>query len=208
MNISKFFLIEAALVIAVIPLLFLLQGKNKKSPLVRSSNKEDLLEKTSIYLPNKKKILELEKLAKNQGSGIEFDLLVGNWKFMNVWKKGTDEEDFVFSSLLRIFSANLELKKSLSNDHPFRFSIGVSIEFGIISIKFSGNGYLKGNQPLLPFIFNLIELKSGSSILLSKTLEEPVEKDTSFFELISSGESGKWLSARGQGGGLILWLKD
>ena len=33
------------------------------------------------------------------------------------------------------------------------------------------NGYLKGNQPCLPFFLNLIELKSGSSILLSKSLK-------------------------------------
>ena len=208
MNISKFLLIDAVLVITVIPLLFLLESKNKKSPLLRSSKKEDLLEKTSINLPDKEKLLELEKLASSQGSGIEFDSLVGNWKFVTVWKKGTDKEDSVFSSLLRVFSANLELKKSLSIDQQLRFSIIVSIQFGIVSIEFSGNGYLKGHQPCLPFFLNLIKLKSGSSILFSKSLKEPLEKEKSFFALIASGKNGRWLSARGQGGGLILWLKD
>ena len=208
MNISKFLYIDAALVIAIIPLLFLLQGKNKKSPLFRSSNKKDLLENTAINLPDKEKLLELEKLASSQGSGIEFNSLIGNWKFATVWKKGADDEDFIFSSLLRVFSANLELKKNLSIDHPIVFSISASIQFGIISIEFSGDGYLKGDQPILPFFFNLIEIKSGSSILLNKSLEEPVEKEKSFFALIASGECGEWLSARGQGGALILWLKD
>ena len=208
MNLSKFLLIDAVLVITVIPLLFLLQIKNKKSLLIRSSKKKDLLEKTSINLPNKEKLLELEKLATSQGSGIEFDSLVGNWKFMTVWKKGTDKEDSIFSSLLKVFSANMELKKSLSIDQQFNFSITASIQFGIVSIEFSGNGYLKGHQPCLLFFLNLIELKSGSSILFSKSLKEPLEKEKSFFALIASGENGRWLSARGQGGALILWMKD
>jgi len=208
MNLSKFILIDAVLVITVIPLLFLLQSKNKKSPLMRSSKKEDLLEKTSTNLPDKEKLLELEKLASSQGSGIEFDSLIGNWKFVTVWKEDTDKEDSVFSSLLRVFSANLELKKILSIDQQLKFSITTSIQFGIVSIEFSGNGYLKGHQPCLPFFLNLIELKSGSSILLSKSLKEPLEKEKSFFALIASGVDGRWLSARGQGGALILWLKD
>jgi len=208
MNISKFLLIDAALVIAVIPLLFWLQGIKQKSPLFRSSKKEDLLEKTSINLPDKEKLLELEKFACRQGSGIEFDSLVGNWKFVTVWKEDTDDDDSVFSSLLRVFSANLCFKKHLSIDHPLELSIIVSIKFGIFSIEFSGNGYLKGHQPLLSFFFNLIEIKSGSRVLLSKSAGEPLEKKKSFFALIASGEGGKWLSARGQGGALILWLKD
>ena len=208
MILSKFLLIDAVLVITVVPLLFLLQSKNKKSSLVRSSKNEDSLEKISINLPDKEKILELEKLARSQGSGIEFDSLVGNWKFVTVWKKGTDKEDSIFSSLLKVFSANLELKKSLSIDQQLNFSITASIQFGIVSIEFSGNGYLKGHQPCLPFFLNLIELKSGPSILLSKSLKEPLDKEKSFFALIASGGDGRWLSARGQGGALILWLKD
>ena len=209
MNMTEFLLIDSALVITVIPFLILLQGKNTKSPLLRSSNKKDLLEKTSTNLPDKPKILELEKLAKSQGSGIEFDSLVAKWKFVTVWKKDSEDEDSIFSSLLRVFSANLELKKNnLSIHHPLKFTIAVSIHFGIVSIEFSGNAYLKGDQPFLPFFFNLVELKSGSSVLLSKLLVEPVKKEKSYFALIASGENGEWLSARGQGGALVLWLKD
>ena len=104
--------------------------------------------------------------------------------------------------------ANLELKKDISIENPLKFFITASIQFGIFSIEFSGNGYLKGEQPLLPFFFNLIELKSGSTILVSRSLEEPVEKEKSFFALIALGENIRWLSGRGQGGSLILWLKD
>ena len=207
MNISKFLLIDAALAIAAIPLLFLLQSGKRKSPLLTSSEKAELLRKSSIKLPNKEKLIELEKLAKNQGSGIEFYSLIGDWKFVSVWKKDIDEEDPVFSSLLRIFSAKIEFKKGISTENSTKFSVVASIQFGLFNIEFSGSGFLKGKQPLLPFVFNLIELKSGSNILLSRSLKEPEEKEKSFFALIALEENGKLLSARGQGGVVMIWLK-
>ena len=207
MNLSDFLLIDAAIVIAVIPIFYLIQG-NKKSPLFLNSNMEKLSGKTSIKLPDTSELLKLEKTAKIKGSGIESDSLVGNWKFVSVWKKNTEKEDSIFSSLLRVFSAKLEIKKSISIKDSLEFAITASIKFGIISIEFAGNGYLKGEQPILAFLFNLIELKSGSNILLSKSIEETLEKGKSFFALIATGENGRWLSARGQGGSLILWLKD
>ena len=208
MTIPTFLLIDAGLVIAGIPLLLLIQGKNKKVALFRSSKKEELLEKTSYKLPNKAKLLDLEKLAKREGSGIKFDSLIGNWKFVSVWEKNTDKDNSIFSSLLRIFSANIEFKKDISTENPYEFAIITSINFGILSIEFSGPGYLRGKQPCLPFFFNLIELKSGSRILLSRYLHEPLKKETSFFEVIGSGQSEEWLSVRGQGGAIVLWLRD
>ena len=209
MNLSKFLFIDAALAIAAISLLFLLKGRNhKNSSFSQSTNKKELREKKSINLPDKEKLLNLEKLASRESSGIDFDSLVGNWKFVSVWKKDNDDKDSVFSSLLRVFSANLELKKDFSPQSQLKFSISASIQFGLFSIKFSGSGYLKGNQPYLPFFFNLIEFKSGSNVLLRSTIKEPIEKEKSFFALIALEESEGWLSARGQGGALILWLKD
>ena len=208
MNISKLLLIDAAVAIAGSSLLFLLKGRKKNSSLFRSSNKEALLEKTSINLPEKEELLALEKLARSEGSGIEFDSLVGDWNFVSVWKKDTDNEDSVFSSLLRLFSAKLQLKKDVSPQNPIGFVISASIQFGLFSIKFSGSGYLKGKQPILPFFFNLIEFKSGSSVLLRNSIKEPVEKEKSFFAMIASDELEGWLSAKSQGGSLILWLKD
>ena len=166
------------------------------------------MKKPSTKFPSKEKLINLEKNAKDEGTRIEFDSLIGNWKFAKVWKKDSDEEDSIFSSLLRVFSAKLEFQKYKSIEYPFKFTITASIQFGITSIEFSGNGYLKGEQPLIPFVFDLIKLKSGSRILLSKSLKEPLEKEKSFFALIASGENGRWFSARGQGGALILWLKD
>ena len=208
MNISKFLLIDAVILFTAIPLIFLTQGAQNNFSLFRNSKKEYMLENISINLPDKGKLLELEVIAENQSSGIEFDSLIGNWKFVSVWKKGADDEDSVFSSLLRVFFANLKLKKDPSIENLLKFLITISIRFGIISLEFSGKGYLEGSQPFLAFFFNLIELKSGSNVLLSRSLKEPAQKEKSFFALIASGQSGKWLSARGQGGALILWLKD
>jgi len=208
MNISKFVLIDVALVIVLVLLLPVVQGGKKQSSLFRRMRKEDLVETTSINLLDKNRLIALEEIAKSRGSGIEFDSLVGNWKFISVWKKDSDEEDSVFSSLLRIFSANLEIKEVISSENPFIFSIITSIQFGLFSIEFIGSAYLKGNQPLLPFFFRKIELKSGSSILLSRSLKEPVVNGKSFFELIALEDNGSCLSARVQGGSLVLWLKD
>ena len=206
MNISKFLLIDSALVIAIIPVLFLLQGK-KSSPLLRRSNKEELLRKTSIILPNKEKLINLEKLAKDQGSGIEFESLIGNWKFVSVWEKDRDNEDHLFSSLLRVFSANIEFQKEISTNNSPKFSVITSIQFGLLTIEFSGSGYLRGKQPLLAFFISLIELKLRSKILLRRSLIGPKAKEELFFSLIALENNGDWLSARGQGGALVLWLK-
>ena len=207
MNISKFLLIDAVLAITTIPLLFWLQAGKRESTLLRSSYKEKLLRKTSVELPEKEKVIEQEKLAKNQGSGVEFDSLIGDWKFVSVWKKYIDEDDPVFSSLLRVFSANLEFKKGISAKDSSEFPVIASIQFGIFTLEFSGSGSLKGKQPLLAFFLNLIELKSGSNTLLSRSLKEPEDKKKSFFALIAL-EDGKWLAARGQGGAVVVWLKD
>ena len=208
MNISKYLLIDVGFVITAITLLFVFQGGKKKSPLFQSSNIEKLLRESSVKFPEKEKLIMLEKLSKDQGSGIKFDSLVGDWKFASVWKKDQDEEDQVFSSLLRVFYANLKIKKKISIEHFPTFPVVASIRFGFFTIEFSGTGYLRGKQPLLPFFLNLIELKSGSNILLARRLKEPADKEKPFFSLIASEDNGRWLSARGQGGSLLLWLKD
>ena len=208
MNISKFLLIDAVLVIAAIPLLFFVSGGKRKSPFLRSSSKEELLRKASGKLPDKEKLRELEKFAKEQGSGIEFDSIIGIWKFISIWKKDIDEEDPIFSSLLRVFSAKIEFKKDLLTKNSTELSVIASIQFGLFSIVFSGTGYLKGKQPLLPFCLNLIELKAGSNILLRRSLKEPEDKEKSFFAMIALEENDELLSARGQGGEVVIWLKD
>tara|TARA_Y100001968_G_scaffold26806_1_gene20911 strand:+ start:915 stop:1544 length:630 start_codon:yes stop_codon:yes gene_type:complete len=208
MNIAKYLLIDVGLVIAAIPLLILLKGRNKRSSLFSIPNNKELLEKTYINLPDKEKLLELEELAIKETSGIDFDSLLGDWKFVSVWEKDSNDENFIFSSLLRVFSANLEIKNNASPQDRNRLSISSSIQFGLLSIKFSGSGNLKGKQPFLNYSLNLIEFKSGSNILLSRSIMESAQKEKSFFALIASNESFGWLSARVQGGSLVLLLRD
>ena len=207
MNITKFLLIDLVLLIAAIPLLFLLQRDKKNLTPRKNSNKEELLRQTSIELPDKEKLIKLEKHAKDQGSGIGLNSLIGNWKFVSVWKKDEEEKDSLFSSLLRVFSANIEFKKDTSTEDLNKFSIITSIKFGILTIAFSGSCFLSGERPILLYFFNVIELNSGSNVLLRKTLREPTEEEKSVFALIALEESGEWLSARSQGGELVLWLK-
>ena len=76
----------------------------------------------------------------------------------------------------------------------------------MLSIRFIGGGNLNGKQPLLLFFFECIELKAGSSVVFSRSLKIPDEKDRPFFALISMEKNSKWLSGRGRGGGLALWI--
>ena len=206
MNFSEFLLIDAVSAITIFLVLFLLKGR--KTDLYRSSNKKEKIKKDYSQIPEIERLLELEKVAIIEGSGINFDSLIGNWKFISIYKKDMDYEDYIFSSLLRFFSASMELKKETSKTNTNQFSIITSIKFGFFIIRFSGSGYLKGKQPLLTYFFNLIELKSGSAHLISRSLNEPLEKEKSFFALIAPEESSNWISARGQAGSLIFWLKD
>ena len=204
---TNFLLIDIALLLLGFPLLWILQKGKGQSSFLGNMKSNEILDETSRSIPNLKELLELEKLARKEGSGIELDSLIGLWKFISVWKRGTDNEDSISSSLLRLFSASLELRKRKTNEEVLQIEITNSIEFGALSIRFIGFGELKGSQPLLPFFFESIELKLGSRILLRQSLDIPDEKNRPFFALIAIEETSKWLSARGRGGGLALWLK-
>ncbi len=207
MNFTRFLIIDCYLFLIVFFLVYLFKkNKDNISPR-RFFNKTHAADDISLDLPDLNKILDLEKFAKKEGSGIEFSDLIGLWKFVTVWKVGKDKEDSLSSSLLRLFSASLELRENQSKDGASSFSIVNSIEFGLLSIIFKGYGDLKGSQPRLPFSFECIQLKLGSVILLSRNIDIPNEKDKPFFALIAIEKSRGWLSARGRGGGLALWVK-
>ena len=44
-------------------------------------------------LPQYTEIKNLESISKKDGSGIEYEDLIGTWKFNSVWKKGSKEID-------------------------------------------------------------------------------------------------------------------
>tara|TARA_Y100001968_G_C18897208_1_gene499014 strand:- start:50 stop:550 length:501 start_codon:yes stop_codon:yes gene_type:complete len=159
-------------------------------------------------LPNQKKLLELEKLARVDGSGIKFNSLIGLWKFDTVWKQGLEKKDSISSTLLKIVSASLELKKDTQNQTDEKFTIANSIKFGLLSLRFSGIANLERKQPLLPFSFNRIEIKLASLTIFRRSLPTPDLSKRPFFALIAIDKNGKWLSARGKGGGLALWQKE
>ena len=160
-----------------------------------------------INIPSLEKLLELEKKARLEGSGIEYDALLGLWKFHSVWKQGSDQEDSISSTLLQVLSASLELKKETQDLQEELFTIANSIQLGLLSLRFSGIANLERKQPLLPFSFNCIEIKLASLIILKRSLPTLEPKKRPFFALIAMDSNGKWLSARGKGGGLALWQK-
>ncbi len=207
MNLIEYLLISFLLAILVITIFLQFKGTDIEESIFSkiSNGKQDKFESGNI--PTLEKLLELEKIARKEGSNISFNSLIGSWEFISVWKRETDKEDSFSSSLLRLFSARLELTKIEITQDEDRFSIRNSIEFGFLSINFLGEGYLKGLQPLLPFFFERIELRAGERILLKRSIDIPSENNMPFFALIGMGKSGKWLSARGRGGGLALWLK-
>ena len=135
MNIFKLLLIEAVLIIGTIAVLFYPKGI-KKFYVFKTNRENGLFREISLKLTDKEKLFELETLTKTQGSGIQFDSPTGDWKFVSVWKKDNDIEDLFFSSLLRIFSANIEFKKDNSVEHSTKFLVISSIQFGIFTIEF------------------------------------------------------------------------
>ena len=161
-----------------------------------------------INLPSLEKLIELEKIARVEGSGIDYDSLLGHWKFNSVWKKGSDKENSISSTLLQVLSASLELKKETQNPEKELFTITNSIQFGLLSLRFSGIAKLERKQPLLPFSFDCIQIKLASFIILKRSLPIPEQNKRPFFALIAIDSNGKWLSARGKGGGLALWKRD
>ena len=197
MTLSKILLIDTFLILLLIPLILIING---------SKNKE--IDEKYKNLPNFKELIESEKLAQKEGSGIGFDSMIGVWNFISVWKKDSNIKDNLASSLLRFFSAKLEIKESHKSDESQKYEISNSIEFGLLTMRFLGSGKLKGRQPLLLFFFERIELTLASNILLSREFTKPIEKKRPFFALIEINEERGWLSARGRGGGLALWLKS
>ena len=166
------------------------------------------MDQIRIDLPSLNKLTELEKKSRLEGSGIEFDSLVGIWKFNSVWKQGSDRKDSIASTLLQLISASLELKKDTQNPEEEKFTIANSIKFGLLTLRFSGYANLQRKQPLLTFSFDCIQINLASLTILKRSLPTPDQKKRPFFELIAIDSKGKWLSARGKGGGLALWVQD
>ncbi len=164
----------------------------------------DLLDRC---LPDGEELLLLEEVAKKSGSGIEGRSLLGLWNFLLVWPKGKSNEDLIKSTILRFFSASLELRLLDQHTEHMPFEIVNSVSFFFFKVQFKGLANLRGKQPLISFYFDRFEITVGSKILFEHNISKQNESEWPFFSLIAIGKSEHWLAARGRGGGLALWLK-
>ncbi len=176
--------------------------------IINGDKSEEVTDFANVTTPEFKELLSLEELARNKGTGISLHSLLGTWKFKTVWSNESEKEDSIASLLLRYFSASLELEKLEIEKNGFNTRLLNSISFGILSIKFSGYGILKGSQPLLSFYFESIEFCYLQNVLFKRLLLIPDQNNRPFFALIGIGEKNEWLSARGRGGGLALWIRS
>ena len=159
-------------------------------------------------LPEFNKIIDLEKFANKSGSGISYERLIGCWNLRYVWKKSTKKVDNISSSFLQILSASLQLSKSDSADENQGYAVQNSIRFGLLTIVFKGDAFLKGKRPVLFFYFKKVVISISKLNIFKKDFEKPDTKKLPFFALIALGEDDKWLCARGKGGGLALWIRS
>ena len=159
-------------------------------------------------LPNLEQIKNYERIAKKNGTGIQFKDLLGNWRFQYVWKKGKDRIDNLSTTLLQVLSANLELSEYKIKKDESKYIIKNSIRIGLISFIFIGNAFLKGKRPLLSFYFENFYFKVGNLTLLKRAINKIDSEKMPFFSLIAIDNNQKWLVARGKGGGLAVWIID
>ena len=158
-------------------------------------------------IPDIKELKLLEKNSQKKGSGIVYEELLGIWKFQYVWGKESDEIKNISSSILQVLSARLELKRENIEDQV-SFKIKNSIKFGLFNIIFSGSAELKGIRPLLTFYFKELKMSISNFPIFYKELKKPEDKKMPFFSLIGISPKGKWMCARGRGGGLAIWVKS
>ena len=208
MDIPKFLLLDFLIFLAGTVFLISFRLFFKSSYPSNQFNNKEPLNLANFSIPELSTLIDLEVRAKKEGNVINFDNLMGSWKFIKVWKKTTDLDDYFSSYLLRLFEATLHLieRDDLNNEFPLR--ITNSIQFGTLSLRFSGNCNLKGKQPLLNFYFEDIELSFGPKLIYRKTLDIPQSNKRPFFALVALDNKNKWLAARGRGGGLALWVKQ
>ena len=207
MNLTKILLIDGAfLSIGILSFVILTENKSIFGFFKKSGNNQKLDQLSKIE-PSLNELLKLECVAKKIGSGIQSDEIVGFWNFATVWNQEQDTEPSIFSPLLRLFSASLEISQCKVTEEALNLEINNSIQFGALLIKFIGLGELQGQRPLLIFYFDRIELKVGERILVKRLLKIPEKKERPFFALIGIDKDKRWLAARGRGGGLALWKK-
>ena len=155
-------------------------------------------------------LVQLEKHSRQQGSGISQKDLAGSWRLVDVWDRQARPRGGQ-ARLLQGLQARLEIgpEQPPGVPHPEACALELrnSVRLGALALMFQGPGWLEGRRPLLRFRFELISFSLGRRLLWQQGLPAPAQGGGPFFALIATGndEQGRWLLARGRGGGLSRW---
>jgi len=176
-------------------------------------------------LPDAAALLERERSSRRFGSGIEANQLLGSWLLVQTWPRQARRPAAFSSALLRGLGARLILTASAGPQAPL--SITNRVQLGALELSFHGQAWLEGRRPLLLFSFERLQVRLGGWLWLDRHLSPPSaaagpgqgRTAWPFFALIatqpvggsatepSPDGAGRWLAARGRGGGLALWLQ-
>lgn len=149
-------------------------------------------------------ILQLEKHSRQQGSGINLQDLAADWRLVELWDRQSRPQTSQ-SRLLQSLQARLAINPSVEG--PADLLLRNSVRLGALELAFHGPGWLQGRRPLLRFQFEVIQISLGRWRLWQQSLPSTTGGDGPFFALIATGNDaqGRWLLARGRGGGLARW---
>ncbi|MCT0213490.1 MULTISPECIES: hypothetical protein [unclassified Synechococcus] len=178
-------------------------------------------------LPDAELLLDRERTSRRDGSGLRAEQLLGTWVLAQTWPRRAGQPAALSSALLRVLGARLILAAATAPLAPLR--ITNRVQLGALELSFQGQAWLEGRRPLLIFRFEQLQLRLGDWLWLDRPLAGPPASTgpgqrhgaLPFFALIAtetlagdasgsgpgSEPPGRWLAARGRGGGLALWLQ-
>jgi len=158
-----------------------------------------------MALPDLDALLALERQGRRQGTGLTAPDLVGCWVLRQVWPQAGRRPLPLAAALLRSLGARLEIAPG---DVSGGLRLVNAVRLGGLELRFVGEGELGGGRPLLRFRFDRWQLGPAARPWLNQPLPSPDARQGPFFALIGTGATeggGRWLAARGRGGGLALW---
>lgn len=150
-------------------------------------------------LPDRARILELERLARQRGCGLRDADLLGCWRLERVWGReqpsGADLTALT-APLLRALGARLVLGPAIGGTPDGtpgdggvgsgRLALSNAVALGALELRFEGEGRLRGRRPLLEFQFDQLIVRWGETVLLRRSLPAPDPRRRPFFALIAA----------------------
>lgn len=164
---------------------------------------------------------DLERSARQWGSGLNGNRLQGRWLLERIWSRGNSRPAEPAGTLLRIVGATLTIlpaadpqveregllpAEAMPGERDTLVLINSVRRLGL-ELRFSGPGRLQGRRPLLLFQFDRLRIRAGAWELLERRLPAAPPRRQPFFALIGMAEDASWLAARGRSGGLALWRR-